>query len=48
MRESQPKTFWSETQWIIISLVILLVISLPCCFFLGYRTNWILWQLGLR
>ena len=46
--KSSSGSFWAETKWIIIAFVVLFVISLPCCCFLGYRTNWILWQLGLR
>lgn len=42
------KSLWAEAKWLIIAFLVLFVISLPCCCFLGYRTNWILWQLGLR
>ena len=38
----------NELKWIII---LYLLLSLCCgagAFFLGYRTNWILWKLGLR
>jgi uncharacterized membrane protein len=48
MSEGKSKSFWSETKWIIISFAVLLLISLPCCFTLGYYTNRILWELGLR
>jgi hypothetical protein len=38
----------NELKWLI---VIYLILSLCCgstAFFLGFRTNWILWKLGLR
>jgi hypothetical protein len=39
---------WSDSKWIIIAFIVLFTITLPCACFLGYRTNWILWSLGLR
>lgn len=51
--ESEPdkfslKTFWIERKAIVVTFLILFAVSLPCCCLLGFRTNWILWQLGLR
>ena len=46
--ESRFKVFFQETKWILLTFLILIIISMPCCAFLGYRTNWILWSLGLR
>jgi hypothetical protein len=46
--KTTPKSFWAETKWIILIFLVLILISSSCCLLLGYRTNWILWQLGLR
>lgn len=42
------QNMWKEGRAIIITFLVLFLITMPCCCFLGYRTNWILWQLGLR
>ena len=46
--ESRSQVFFRETKWIMLIFLILILVSIPCCAFLGYRTNWILWTLGLR
>jgi hypothetical protein len=45
---SQLQKLIAETKWIILVFVVWCVITLPCACFLGYRTQWILWKLGLR
>jgi uncharacterized membrane protein YvbJ len=43
---------WKETllgvKWILLAFLIWCAVTLPCACFLGYRTMWILWKLGLR
>ena len=47
-RRSSLREVLSETKWMIIVFVIWCMISLPCVCYIGYRTQWILWKLGLR
>ena len=37
-----------ELKWIIVVYVILSLCCMSCACLLGYRTQWILWRLGLR
>jgi len=37
-----------ELKWIIMIYVIMSLCCMSSAFFLGFRTNWILWKLGLR
>jgi uncharacterized membrane protein YvbJ len=43
---------WKETllgmKWILLAFLIWCMVTCPCACFLGYRTQWILWKLGLR
>jgi uncharacterized membrane protein YvbJ len=43
---------WKETllemKWVLLGFLILCMVTCPCACFLGYRTQWILWKLGLR
>jgi hypothetical protein len=49
---SPPKSRFAmrlqELKWIIIVYVILSLACMSCACVLGYRTQWILWKLGLR
>lgn len=46
--ESRLKEILRETKWIIVAFLILCAVTLPCACCAGYRTQWILWKLGLR
>jgi hypothetical protein len=46
--KSRLKEILSETKWIIVAFLILCAVTLPCACCAGYRTQWLLWQLGLR
>lgn len=37
-----------QLKWFIIAYIILSLCCMSSSFFLGFRTNWILWKLGLR
>jgi uncharacterized membrane protein YvbJ len=37
-----------EMKWVLLGFVIWCMVTCPCACFLGYRTQWILWKLGLR
>ena len=43
---------WKETlmemKWILLAFLVWCMVTCPCACFLGYRTQWILWKLGLR
>ena len=45
---SRLKERLAEAKWIIVAFVLLCAVTLPCACFAGYRTQWILWRLGLR
>lgn len=38
----------SELKWIILFYLVMSVLCMSCACCLGYRTQWILWRLGLR
>ena len=38
----------AEAKWIIVLFALWCLITLPCACCVGYRTQWILWKLGLR
>ena len=42
------KTILTDLKWFIVIYVLLLLCCGSGVFFLGFRTNWILWKLGLR
>jgi ribosomal protein L40E len=37
-----------ELKWIIVAYLVASLICMSCSCLLGYRTQWILWKLGLR
>ncbi|MBN1814609.1 MAG: hypothetical protein JXA14_22405 [Anaerolineae bacterium] len=43
---------WKETllemKWFLLAFLVWCMVTCPCACFLGYRTQWILWKLGLR
>ncbi len=47
---SQPlwKRRVQELKWIIVAYIILSLACMSCACLVGYRTQWILWKLGLR
>ncbi|MDF1514425.1 MAG: zinc ribbon domain-containing protein [Anaerolineae bacterium] len=47
-KKSRLLTILGEIKWILIIYVLLSLCCMSSVFFLGYRTNWILWKLGLR
>ena len=47
-RRSSFREVLAETMWIIILFALWCAITLPCACCVGYRTQWILWKLGLR
>ena len=47
-RRSSLKELLTDSKWIIIAFVLWCAVSLPCVCYVGYRTQWILWKLGLR
>lgn len=38
----------AELKWIILFYLVMSVLCMSCACCLGYRTQWILWRLGLR
>jgi uncharacterized membrane protein YvbJ len=37
-----------ELRWIIVAYLVVSCVCMSCACLLGYRTQWILWRLGLR
>ena len=47
-RQSRLLSIVQDMKWTIIIFAILSLCCMSSTFFLGFRTNWILWKLGLR
>lgn len=51
-QEGEARPLWMkrayELRWIILAYLVASAVCMCCACLLGYRTNWILWQLGLR
>ena len=47
---TRPRWVWrvNELRWVILAYVLASCVCMSCACLLGYRTQWILWRLGLR
>lgn len=52
MGDEENRPIWMrrilEVRWIIVVYLAVSALLMSCCCLLGYRFNWILWQLNLR